>query len=58
MTGFMTLRQRREEKKLDQETNPGSSEQSDATEIVVKLEPATDVGSGPTASTADTEAAE
>ncbi|KAE9182340.1 hypothetical protein PF002_g27018 [Phytophthora fragariae] len=49
---------RREEKKLDQETNPGSSEQSDATEIVVKLEPATDVGSGPTASTADTEAAE
>ncbi|KAE9269550.1 hypothetical protein PF008_g30834 [Phytophthora fragariae] len=58
MTGFMTLRQRRGEKKLDQETNPGSSEQSDATEIVVKLEPATDVGSEPTASTADTEAAE
>ncbi|KAE8955948.1 hypothetical protein PR003_g33458 [Phytophthora rubi] len=58
MTGFTTLRQRREEKELDQGTNTCSSEQSDATEIVVKLEPATDVGSEPTASTADTEAAE
>ncbi|KAE8970321.1 hypothetical protein PF011_g26466 [Phytophthora fragariae] len=58
MTGFTTLRQRREEKKLAQRTNTSSSEQSDATLIVVKLEPATDVGSEPTASAADTEAAE
>ncbi|KAE8963822.1 hypothetical protein PR003_g32916 [Phytophthora rubi] len=58
MTGFAALRQRREEKKLDQGTNTSSSEQSDATEIVVKLEPATDVGSEPTASAADTETAE
>ncbi|KAE8981952.1 hypothetical protein PF011_g21822, partial [Phytophthora fragariae] len=58
MTGFTTLRQQREEKELDQGTNTCSSGQSDATEIVVKLEPATDVGSEPTASTADTEAAE
>ncbi|KAE8961673.1 hypothetical protein PR002_g29828 [Phytophthora rubi] len=58
MTGFATLRQRREEKKLDQGMNTSSSEQSDATEIVVKLEPATDVGSEPTASAVDTETAE
>ncbi|KAE9081852.1 hypothetical protein PF010_g21821 [Phytophthora fragariae] len=58
MTGFTTLRQQREEKELDQGTNTCSSGQSDATENVVKLEPATDVGSEPTASTADTEAAE
>ncbi|KAE9066013.1 hypothetical protein PF010_g27973, partial [Phytophthora fragariae] len=58
MTGFTTLRQRREEKELDQGTNTCSSEQSDATEIVVKIEPAMDVGSEPTASTADAVAAE